>query len=820
MKIILQDIRYSLRALFKKPGFTLVIVLTLALGIGANTSIFSIVNGVLLRPLPFQSPDRLVRITFNLPGLRLADIPFSVPELEDLRTRAGIFEEVTVVWPVSVNLTGGKQPERLELLGVSPNYFSMLGATPQIGRLFGMQDVAPGFAEAAVISDGLWRRSYGADPNILGKRLKLDNDPYTIVGVLPPGFRHPGRTVARDVEVWATAGFSADPFPKPVRTARGLPGAMGRLKPGITPAQAQARLAAMSQEIRSDFPGEYPPEGKWSIEAQPLQDSLVGSVRPQLLILMAAVILIILIASVNIANLLLARASGRQQEMAVRLALGASRGRMIGQMLTESLVLSLLGGLAGILTAGVALRALLPFVPASIPRLSEVQLDGTVLAFALFISLLTGILFGLVPAVQASRADIVGAMREGARGSGSSAKTYRARSLLIVSELALAVVLMVGAGLLLRTFWGLLQTDPGFRASGVVTASVWLPVPNDPKTDVYANLANRASFVREVLRRAAAVPGAQIAAMTSDLPGSRPATTAPLAIEDLPRETSQDLTAEVIRVSPGYFELLQTSLVRGRFFAENDEAGKQEVALIDETTASRYWPGLDPLDRRIRLGRNPAAPWLTIVGIVKDIKQDGLDSDGVPHVFRPLYQQAGRSLSVVVRMSALRQLPERQIREAIQAVDPELPVFNVRSLEDIMEISLASRRFSAALVGAFGAVALLLSSIGVYGLLAYMVGQRYREIGIRMALGAHSRDIFRLMLSRGFLLASTGIGIGMILAAATAPMISVLLYGVRPLDGPVFVAVPLLFLGVAFLAIYIPARRATKVDPISALREG
>src|SRR5271155_5131354 len=814
MEVLFNDVRYAFRIMRKSPGFTLVVILTLALGIGANTSIFSIVNAVLLRSLPYYDPGRLVKITFNNTGIGLHDIRYSVPELEDLKARAGVFEEVSVVVAASTNLTGGKQPERLELLGVSPNYFSMLGAPPQIGRLFGPQDFALGFAEAAVISDGLWRRSYGGDPNILGKPLKLDNDPYTIVGVLPAGFRHPGKTIARDVEVWDTTGFSADPWPKPARNVRVLPGAIGRLKPGIDVTQAQARLTAMASELRTDFPNDYPPEAKWSIEIQPLQDSLVGNVRPQLLVLMAAVVLVVLIASVNIANLLLARASGRQREMAMRMMLGAARFRMVRQMLTEALVLSLIAGAAGVLAAKLTLSFIIRFVPASVPRLAEVGVDRTVLLFALLISIFTGIIFGLAPAFQAMKADMTAATREGAQGSGSSAKTFRLRSLLIVSELALAVVLMVGAGLLLRTFWGLLQENPGFNPSRVVTASFWLANPNDPKTDVYANFAERTSFIRDVIRRVATIPGIDRAAMTSDLPGARPTITAALVIEDRATDSSRGLTAEVIRVSPEYFMLMQSPLIRGRFFLENDEGGKQEVAIIDETTARRYWSGIDPVGRRLRLGGNPSLPWVTVVGIVKDMKQDGLDTDGVPHIFRPIYQQSGRrsqDISVVARTPLPASLLESQIRSEIQAVDPGLPVFNVRSMTDVMDVSIAPRRFSAELVGVFAAVAMLLSSIGIYGLLAYMVGQRSREIGIRVALGAQRSDILTLILGRGLLLAGVGIAIGLVLASAAAPLIATLLYGVHPFDVTVFVTVPLVLMFVAFLATYIPARRATMV---------
>ena len=770
MEILFNDIRYAFRIMRKSPGFTLIIILTLALGIGANTSIFSIVNAVLLRSLPYYDPGRLVKITFNNPGIGLRDIPFSVPELEDLKSRAGIFKEVSVVFSGSTNLTGARQqPERLELLEVSPNYFSMLGAPPQIGRLFGSQDFALGFAEAAVISDGLWRRSYGGDPNILGKHLQLDNDPYTIVGVLPAGFRHPGKTIARDVEVWVTCGFSGDPYPKPARNVKVAREAIGRLKPGIDVTQAQARLTAMASELRTDFPNDYPPEAKWSIEIQPLQDSLVGNVRPQLLVLMAAVVLVVLIASVNIANLLLARASGRQREMALRMALGAGRFRMVRQMLTESLVLSLISGVAGVLAAKLTLSFILRFVPASVPRLAEVGIDRTVLLFALLISIFTGIIFGLAPAFQAMKADMTAAIREGAQGSGYSAKTFRLRSLLIVSELALAVVLMVGAGLLLRTFWGLLQENPGFNPSRVVTASVYLPVPNDPKMDVYADFSKRTSFIREVIRRVATIPGIDRAAITSDLPGARPTTTAALVIEDRAADSSQGLTAELIRVSPDYFMLMQSPLIRGRFFLESDEGGKQEVAIIDETTARRYWSGIDPVGRRLRLGGNPSLPWVTVVGIVKDMKQDGLDTDGVPHIFRPIYQQSGQrsdAMSVVARTPLPASLLESQIRSEIQAVDPALPVFNVRSMTDVMDVSIAPRRFSAELVGVFAAVAMLLSSIGIYGLLVYMVGQRSREIGIRIALGAQRPDILKLILGKGLLLVGVGIAIGLVLASA------------------------------------------------------
>jgi predicted permease len=821
METLFQDIRYGLRMLRQKPTFTAVAILTLALGVGANTAIFSIVNAVLLRQLPYRDPDRLVRIIFDNPGIGLRDVLSSVPELNDVRTRSGVFEGVSAIGGGNVNLTGGSQPERLEFIVTHPNYFSMLGAAPQIGRLFGPQDFALGFAPVVVISDGLWRRSYGADPGVLGRTLHLDNDPYTIIGVLPPGFRHPGPTLSGNVEVFTTAGFSADTAPKPGRSVRFLPEAIGRLKPGLTLGQAQARLTAMATELRHDFPNDYPARARWTIEIQPLQESLVGNVRPMLLVLMGAVILIVFIVSLNIANLLLARGSGRQQEMAVRLALGASRGRMMRQMLTESVLLSLIGGLAGIATAVGTLGFILHFVPSNIPRLNEVNIDWIVLAFALLISLLTGLLFGVAPAFDAARSDLSLQIRDGARGSGYGAKTGRLRDALMVSELAFAVVLMIGAGLLLRTLRELLNENPGFNPTHVVAASVWLPIPNDPKVDPYRDNARTTAFDRELLRRMKAIPGVQLAGLTSALPTTpqNNVNSNALAIEDRPVDSSPNLRAEIIRISPDYFKVMQAPLVRGRYFTESDQDGKQRVAIIDETTAHRYWEDRDPLGRRLRFGLDPSQPWLTVVGVVKDIKNDGLDIDGVPHIFVSIYQDGDRGLGVVLRTSLPASRLEPQIRREIQSVDPGLPVYDVSSMNDVIDRSLASRRFSAQLVGGFAGVALLLASIGIYGVLAYMVGQRSREIGLRMALGAGVADILKMILGKGVALAAIGILAGVLFSAAAASLMATLLYGVRPHDPAVFAVVPLLFFVVAALASYLPARRATKVDPMLALRE-
>jgi predicted permease len=821
-----QDVRYGMRMLARKPTFAIVAVLTLALGVGANTAIFSIVDAVLLRSLPYREPDRLVRVYFNEPGVGLRDVRFSVPELEDLQKRSGVFEDVTPIFEGSEDVIGAGQPERIESVNGSFSYFSLLGVTPQVGRLFGPQDFVPGFSDRVVISDALWRRAYGADPNIVGRTIRIDNDPQTIIGVLPPGFRHPGPTISGDVEKFGAAGFVGPPFPPPARGTRRYVNAIGRLKPGLTMPQAQARLTAMAADLRHAFPGDYPPQTKWTIEIQPLQEMLVGNVRPMLLVLLGAVILIVFIVSLNIANLLLARASGRQQEMAVRLSLGASRGRLIRQLLTESLLLSLIGGVAGIVTAVATLGFILRFVPANIPRLNEVRIDGVVLAFALLISILTGVLFGLAPAFQSARPNLSSAIREGGRGSGSGRKTVRLRDGLIVSEVAFAVVLMVGAGLLLRTMRTLLQEDPGFNPTQVVTANLQLPNPNDRATDPYRDVPHRATFERELLRRMKEIPGIELAAITSALPSTNTNPNAVggvanegFAIEDRPEEALKDLRAERIQISPDYFKLMQASLMRGRSFAEDDEDGRPPVAIIDESTARKYWPAADPLGRRVRFTREATKPWSTIVGVVRDIKSDGLDIDGVPHIYVSTYQDNNKRLSVVLRTSLPAASLEPQIRHDIQSIDPTLPVFGVASMNDVLDRSLASRRFSADLVAGFAALAALLASIGIYGLLAYMVGQSSREIGIRMALGAKQGDILRMFLHRGVVLAGVGVAVGLVISAASTSVMASVLYGVRPHDRAVFLTVPLLLFGVAVLASYLPARRATKVDPLIALRE-
>jgi len=823
MDSLIQDVRYAWRMMLKNRGFTLIVIMTMALGVGANTAVFSVVRSVLLNPLPYPDSGRLVQVTFNQRGAGLSNVPFSGPELEDIQAAHDIFDAVSVVWPTSGNLTGGSQPERLELLGTSPNYFSMLGAHAQLGRLFEpQQDTAKGFAQAVVISDGLWRRLYGADRDVLGRRIFLDNDAYTIVGVLPPEFRHPGKTLTKDVEAWVTAGFMADPFPNQ-RNQRIIPGAIGRLRSGLNLAQAQDKLDALAASLRLAYASDYPAQARWSIGIQPLLESLVGNVRPMLMVLMAAVVVILLIGSVNIANLLLARASARHREMALRSALGATGTRVTRQLLTESMVLSLIGGSVGVLVASLSLQVVVLFAPHTIHRLTEINIDWVVLGFALLVSVLTAFAFGLVPALQSRSTDAFSGMREGSLGSGQSRKIGQYRSGLIVAEMALAIVLMVGAGLLLRTFWGLLRENPGFKASNVVAASLWLPAPNDPKADRYLKVESQGIFVREALRRISGIPGVEMVGTTSSIPmGSNEPAFARLVIENRPVDSSTDVKAEQIRVSPDYFKVMGITLLHGRTFDDNDKSDKLGVAIIDETTARRYWPAVNPLGARIQLGQQgfnqPA--WVVVVGIIKDVKHDGLDRDGIPHVYRPVYQSRGRAINIVMRTSLPAQTIERQIRQEIQSIDPSLPIFNIRSMDEVVSASLATRQFSASLVVAFAAVALFMVSIGVYGLLANLVEQRARELAIRMALGAQRADIFKMILGKGTMIAIIGIICGIVISLLVAPTINIMLYGVHPIDPFVFLAVPALLLGVALLASYVPARRSANKDPLVVLREG
>src|SRR5580700_1830719 len=526
MASFVQDLRYSLRMLLKSPGFTIVALLTLILGIGANVATFSVVYAVLLRPLPFPHPEQLVRVFDDLRGPNEQDVGMSAPELGDLQERSGVFQNLSAVAPSSSAVGGGDRTVRAESLVTSPDYFALLGAKPELGRVYTRQDAVPGFLESLVISDGFWRRNFGSDPNIIGRKIRLDSDLYTIVGVMPPGFRHPGPTLDTDVEVWLAAGFHALPFPVPaVRSQRMLPGAIGRLKPGLTVQQAQGQLDAYISQLSRQYPVEYPAAAAWAVRLVPVKEDLVGPQRTELFILLGAVGFVLLIACANIANLLLARSSGRRREIAIRLTIGASRARLVRQLLTESTLLSLVSGVVALVAVVCLKNAIVSLAPADIPRLNEVDVSGRVLFFAFLISLLTGILFGLVPALQAARAEQVENLREGGRGSGLGRRHTRLSRTLVVAEVALSIVLLAGAGLLLRSFWHVLQVNPGFNPEHLTTVQIWIPQSNNPANDPFSVEEKRADFLLEISHRVAAIPGIELSSISGNDPpphNSRP----------------------------------------------------------------------------------------------------------------------------------------------------------------------------------------------------------------------------------------------------------------------------------------------------------
>ncbi|HEY0705083.1 MAG TPA: ABC transporter permease [Candidatus Acidoferrales bacterium] len=824
MNSFLRDIRYAWRTLAKNPGFMVVAILTLALGIGANVAIFSIVYAILLRPLPFPQQQQLVRVFDDLRGPNVPNVGMSEPELVDLQSRSGVFQEISAVWPISADLSGGNRPERIEALATSPNYFTLLGAQPRLGRVYTKEDTVPGFLNAVVLSDAFWRSEFGADPNILGKSVRLDNDPYLVVAVMPPDFRHPGRTLQTDVDAWIAAGYEADPFPHPpLRAARMFPGAIARLKPGLTVAAAQAKLETFSAQLSAEYPVDYPADARWTPRLVGIQEDLVGNVRTELLVLFGAVAFVLLIACVNLANLLLSRSAGRQREIAVRLALGAGQRRLMIQMLTESLLLSTIAGAVALLTVVWMKASLLRFAPASLPRLSEVSFGGGVLFFAFALSIATAILFGIVPALQASNISQVASLREGSRGSGSSRTQARLSRWLVVSEIALSLILLVGAGLLLRSFWRLLEVQPGFQPHGIVTAQIWMPVPNNPAADPYRPPERRAAFLREVVRRVATIPGVEAAAIggTNSLPMGGGRNGFPFTIEGRPNDSKTTPVAEFAAVSPNYFELLGTPVIQGRVFTDSDEPKSEQVAIIDQTLANRYWPGQDPLGQHIQFNgpANRQIPWVTIVGVVGDVKSDGFEAPLAPHIYLPVFQGPPYASVLFLRTHANPGALGDQIRTEVQSVDSNLPLFSVRTLDEVVARSMAERRFALEILAVFAAVALLLAAIGIYGVMSYAFSRRIHELGIRIALGAQRVDILRMALSEGMQLVLFGLVAGVIGAMILTRFLRSLLFNVTATDPLVFISIAALLAAVALLACYIPARRATRVDPLVALRE-
>jgi predicted permease len=821
METLIQDIRYGWRMLRKAPAFTAVAVTTLALGIGANTALFSVVDAVLLRPLAYQQPAQLVSVKTDMPGINLTDRGMSQPELEDFQKRSGVFTQISAVWPISANITGREKPERVEANAVSTSFFTLLAAKPALGRVFNDGDYRPGFSEGAVISDSLWHKMFGGDPHVLGQAIRLDTDLYTIIGVMPPDFRHPGRTLRQDVEIWVAAGYAADPFPKPpVRTQRFIPGAIARLQPGMTMAQAQARLDAFTAQLRQQYPVDYPPAAGWRLRLVPLQQEVVGNVGLMLFLLLAAVGAVLLIACVNIASLLLARSSARQREIAIRQALGASTWRLVRQTLTESVVLSLCGGLLAVPLTFWLKNILLTFVPSNLPRLSEVTVNARALLFVGTVSIITGLLFGLAPALQMSHWRLMEKLNQGTRGVGMASRQHRFLGGLVVCEFALSLVLMVGAGLLLRSFWKVLEVQPGFNSDNLVTAQFWLPVPNDPNNNPYPTQEKVNVFMSEVLRRVGALPGVREAAIGGGVTplAALLRNAVSFSIEGRIAAAGETPTAEVGVATPNLFHVLETPLIQGRFFTEADDDKGEPVVLIDQTTAERYWPHEDPMGRRVQLQVGRQQQLWRIVGIVGRVRSDGLDAPYAPHIFVPARQIAFNSITVYARATVSPEGLEGPIRRAVQEVNPDLPVFGVRSVRSVISDALASRRFALQILVFFAATAMLLAAIGIYGVMAYFVSQRVREIGVRMALGAQRGDVLKLVVRQGMALALTGVVLGLAASLLLMRLIAGLLFGVSATDPTTLVMFTALLALVAFLANYIPASRAARIDPMVALR--
>jgi predicted permease len=817
-----QDLRYALRTLLKSPGFTIVAVLTLALGIGANVATFSVVYAVLLRPLPFPHPEQLVRVFDDLRGPNEQDVGMSAPELWDLQDRSGVFQEISAVAPSNSAIGGGERTVRAESLVTSPDYFTLLGAKPQHGRVYTAQDAAPGFLEPVVISDGFWRRNYGSDPNIIGRKMRLDSDMYTIVGVMPQGFRHPGRTLNTDVDVWIATGFNGLPFPVPAqRSQRMIPGSIARLKPGLTVPQAQAQLDAYVAQLSREYATEYPAASAWALRLVPVKEDLVGPQRTELFILFGAVGFVLLIACVNIANLLLARSSGRRREIAIRLTMGASRGRLARQLLTESTLLSVFSGVVALGTVLFLKNVILGLAPADIPRLNEVSVSAGVLVFAFLISIITGVLFGLAPALQAANPNQVDNLREGGRGSGTGRHHTRLSRVLVVSEVALSIVLLAGAGLLLRSFWRVLEVRPGFNPSHLTTVQIWIPISNNPANDPYSVEEKRADFLLEVFRRVSALPGVEQASISGNdtLPMNSGRNYSQFSIQGRTADSERNPIADIAVVDTEYFHTMEVPLLAGRNFAGSDTYKTQPVAVIDQTLARQYWSDKIPLGQQLKFGFGRGLQGVTIVGVVGDIKSDGFEAPSVPHIYVALGQFAPVNAVVFLRSRGDVELLGEAVRHEVEIVDPNVPVHSISSMDEIIARSVADRRFSLELLGVFAAVALLLAAIGIYGVMAYSFSQRTHEVGIRIALGAQRLDILRLALGEGMRVVVIGLALGLVGTAIMTRFFQSMLFNVAPTDPMTFVSASAILAGVALFACYIPAKRATRVDPLVALRE-
>ncbi|HZS05557.1 MAG TPA: ABC transporter permease [Blastocatellia bacterium] len=804
METLLHDVRFALRQLRKRPGFTAIAVIALALGIGANSAIFSVVNAVLLRPLPYPQPEQLMRVweTRRQQGFNLTSV--SPAEFIAWREQSKSFAHLVAMNYANVNLTGGDTPEQIPGLQVSADYFEMLGVRAALGRTFLAEEDQPERSHVVVLSHGLWQRRFGGNPNIVGQRVMLGGVSHEIIGVMPRDFQFTdGTQLAQPI------AFRPDR-----RTDFGTHffEIQARLRPGVTARQAQAELSAIARGIEQAQPQTNAGHG---IQLVPLHEQMVSDSRTALLILMGAVGLVLLIACANVANLLLARAASRQREVAIRLAMGATRWRLVRQLLTESVILSVMGAVIGVTLAWWGVDALVAAAKDSLPRYEEIRLDASVLGFTMALALATGLLFGLAPALQASKPQLGETLKEGGKGSTEGSGRNRVRSLLVVSEVALTLILLAGAGLLTKSFLQLRNVNPGFRADHLLVLDVVLPKLK------YAEKNQIAGFFEQALARIAALPGVESVGATDALPLSGNNISGSFTIEGRPpADPANRPNANRRSVSPDYFRAMGITLVKGRAFTEQDTTESQPVVIINETMAKRFWPNEEVIGKRLKRGSadDNTSPWLEVVGVVNDVKHSALNKPARQEMYLPFTQAPSNYMAFAVRTPGDPAKLVPAVRDAVFSVDKDQPVGSVGTMEELMAQSAAPWRLAMQTLGLFAALAMLLASVGLYGVMAYSVAQRTHEIGIRMALGARAPDVMKLVVSHGMKLVVSGVMIGMAGSFALTRLMKNLLFGVSPTDPLTFVTVPLVLAVVALVACYLPARRATKTDPMIALR--
>jgi predicted permease len=807
MDTLLKDIRYGIRTLTKSPGFTIVAVVALTLGIGANTAIFSIVNSVLLRPLPYSDPSRLVQLWEANVAKARNEIPASYPNFADWRDQNHVFDQVVAYSDWSFNLTGSGEPERIRSSIVSPAFFSVLGINPIRGRVFSLGEDEKGKDLVVVISENLWQRRFNSDPNIVGRSINLDDKSFTVVGVISRGVQAP--LMSDEIELWAPVshGFGSDN-----RYGHYL-NVLARLKGDTKPQQAQADMNTIASRLEQQYPESNKGRG---VRVVPLSEQIVGNFRTSLLVMLGAVVFVLLIGAANVANMLLARAAARQKEMAIRTALGAGRWRIVRQLLTESMLLSLISGILGLLVAVWGIDLLVALSPADLPRVKEVTIDLRVLGFTLAVSVLTGVLFGLLPALQASRPNLNERLKAGGRSATSGLNRQRLRSFLVISEIALSLVLLVVAGLLIRSFQRLQAVNPGFNPSNVLTMQL------DLSRTKYKTGAQVIAFHDQLLERLKQLPGVQNASARTSIPIASDASFAYLSfsLEGRSRDVSDPPVAYYNGVSPDYFQTMMVPLLKGRGFSDQDVRGSQNVVIVNDTLARRYFGDGDAIGKRISLEDNPKEEdWVTIVGVVGDTKPRELRSEPVAELYMPFKQQPERGMSLMIRHRDGGPDVAAAVRNELLALDKDQPVYNIRTLDSVLSESVATPRFRTMLLGVFAGVALILAAVGIYGVISYAVSQRTQEIGIRMALGAQAADVLTLVVKGGMTLVLIGVALGLAGAFALTRLMTTLLFSVRPTDLATFATVSFGLVVVALFACFIPARRATKVDPLVALRD-